>query len=230
MKGIFENLYISKNEPYLRPYISKGNPHNAKICFVGTNPATPIYPKDIKLDEYIELLNDYDKFMQFYKQIRIKSGKTTISRTRLGIMSFRDWVEKELHTNMIETDIFTYPTKNIKDLVKVNNDILDRSLNLFWNVLTEFKTPIIILHGSMTVETFNRAVKGKKIRYNSNNTKIEEIEKLNPYAEIDINGTKSILLASKHFMYYGKTGKVFEDLKKNLRDSINHLNDMQIFI
>ena len=82
----------------------------------------------------------------------------------------------------------------------------------------------------MTVETFNRAVKGKKIRYNSNNTKIEEIEKLNPYAEIDINGTKSILLASKHFMYYGKTGKVFEDLKKNLRDSINHLNDMQIFI
>lgn len=218
MKEVFKKVYIGEEHPYLRPFICSGNPYEAKICFVGTNPATPIYPNQVKLEDYIKLLGNYDEFMNFYKESRKKEGKTEISRTRMGINAFKQWVKTEIGTNMIETDIFTYPTKNIKDLSKVDKDVLKQSLQLFEEVLEEYHPYVIILHGALTVETFNKLMNGKQIKYNSMSKKIEEIEKINPYAEMSLNGHDIKVLTSKHFMYYGKTGNCFQNLKNNLRE------------
>lgn len=217
MQENFEDIYIGQEHPYLRPYICNGDPYKAKICFVGTNPATPIYPEQISKEDYIKLYTDYTEFMKFYKENRKKNGKTEISRTRLGIISFAEWVEKELGTYMIETDIFTYPTKDIKELKKIDKNILSKSLNIFEKVIKEFKPSIIILHGALTVETFKKLMNDSKVRYFSNSREISELEKLKPYAEVEIEDKKINVFVSKHFMYYGKTGNCFEDLKKNLK-------------
>lgn len=221
MQEKFKDIYVGQGHPYLRPYICNGNPYKAKICFVGTNPATPIYPEQINKEEYIKLYNDYAAFMKFYKENRVKNGKTAISRTRMGIISFAEWAERELGTYMIETDIFTYPTKNIKELKKVDKKILSKSLQVFDNVIREFKPSVIILHGALTVETFRKLMDGNNVRYFSDNDKMDEIEKLNPYAEIELNGKTASILASKHFMYYGKTGNSFQNLKKNLKEMLD---------
>lgn len=218
MKEIFNNIYIDEEHPYLRPYLCDGNPYQADIFFVGTNPATPIYPTELSKEDYIKLFSNYRNFMEYYKKSRIKEGKTELSRTRMGISTFKDWVKKELDIRMIETDIFTYPTKNIKELSKVDSEILKRSLELFNQVLDEFNPSTIILHGSLTIKIFNKLMKEKNIKYNIASDKMAEIEKANPYSEIELNRKKIKVLGSKHFMYYGKTGNCFSSLKNNLQN------------
>ena len=221
MEEIYNNIYLGDEYPYLRPYLCNGNPYEAKICFIGTNPATPIYPFQAKLSEYTELFRNYEAFMDFYKQSRKSEGKTEISRTRMGITAFSEWLNKEFGTNMIETDIFTYPTKSIRELKNVDKEILLKSIRLFENVLKEFNPPILILHGSLTVNTFRKLMENKDIKYNCDENKIEKMEQANPFAEFELNGRKIKVLVSKHFMYYGRTGNSFKSLKHNLSEMLS---------
>ena len=114
--NIFNNIYLGEEYSYLRPYISKRNPYDSKVFLVGINPATPITPIQLNIDEYIGLLKNYEEFMEFYSKSRESQNKSKISRTRMGINSLVNWIEQEFNTGVIETDIFTYPTKNIKEL------------------------------------------------------------------------------------------------------------------
>ena len=56
----------------------------------------------------------------------------------MGINSLIDWIENECNTGEIETDIFTYPTKNVKELLAIDKQILNKSIEKFWQVLLEF--------------------------------------------------------------------------------------------
>ena len=62
--NIFNNIYLGEEYSYLRPYISKRNPYDSKVFLVGINPATPITPIQLNIDEYIGLLKNYEKFME----------------------------------------------------------------------------------------------------------------------------------------------------------------------
>lgn len=57
----------------------------------------------------------------------------------MGINSLIDWIENECNTGGIETDIFTYPTKNVKELVAIDKQILNKSIERFWQVLKVIK-------------------------------------------------------------------------------------------
>ena len=119
------NIYLGEEYPYLRPYISKRNPYDSKVFLVGINPATPITPMQLNIDEYIGLLKNYEEFMEFYSKSRESQNKSKISRTRMGINSLVNWIEQEFNTGVIETDIFTYPTKNIKELKAILSETND---------------------------------------------------------------------------------------------------------
>lgn len=112
-----KDIFISANQPYLRPFLCKGNAKKAKVMLVGINPASPICPADIGFKEYLELCNDYEKFMAFYKKRRHNSGKPDMSRTRTGIIAFVEWFKHHLWTDVIETDICAYPTASYKEVV-----------------------------------------------------------------------------------------------------------------
>lgn len=53
----------AEGKAYYRPIIFKGELKNVDIFFVGTNPATLIYPKDMDIDTYVDLLMDYERFI-----------------------------------------------------------------------------------------------------------------------------------------------------------------------
>lgn len=219
--SIFENLYLGENLPYLRPYICKGNPYEAKVFLTGINPATPIYPSQIKIQEYIKMIKGYETFINFYKENRRNQNKKEISRTRMGINSLVNWIENECNTKTVETDIFTYPTQNIKELLKADNGILNKSIEKFWEVLLEFKPNIIILYGSLTINTFKRIVEEKQgniVYFNKSCNKIEELEKLYPFATLNIEDKNIDVLVCRHLMYYGKKGNSFEALRKNIKN------------
>ena len=132
--NILSDVFLGEEYAYLRPYICRGNPYNAKVFLTGINPATPIYPKQVSLDRYIEIVKNYETFMDFYLKSRKKQNKSEVSRTRMGINSLVDWIENECNTGVIETDIFTYPTKNVKELLAIDKQILNKSIEKFWQV------------------------------------------------------------------------------------------------
>lgn len=57
----------------------------------------------------------------------------------MGINSLVDWIENECNTGGIETDIFTYLTKNVKELLAIDKQILNKSIEKFWQVLKVIK-------------------------------------------------------------------------------------------
>ena len=220
--NIFNDIYLGEEYAYLRPYISRRNPYNARVFLVGINPATPITSKQLNIDEYIGLLKNYEEFMEFYSKSRESQNKSKISRTRMGINSLVNWIEQEFNTGVIETDIFTYPTKNIKELNNIDKNILNKSIEKFWEVLLKFQPDIVILYGSLALNEFKKLViaKNKEIKYYSEEDKIEDIEEKCPYAKLNI-GTKNInIIACRHLMYYGNNGNSFKKLRKNIKNII----------
>lgn len=217
--NIFNDIYLGEKYPYLRPYISKRNPYDSKVFLVGINPATPITPIQLNIDKYIGLLKNYEKFMEFYSKSRESQNKIKISRTRIGINSLVNWIEQEFNTGVIETDIFTYPTKNVKELNNIDKNILNKSVEKFWEVLLEFQPDIVILYGSLALNEFKKLVisKNKEIKYYSEEDKIEYIEEKCPYAKLNI-GTKDVnIIACRHLMYYGNNGNSFKKLRENIK-------------
>ena len=220
--NIFNDIYLGEKYPYLRPYISRRNPYNARVFLVGINPATPITSKQLNIDEYIGLLKNYEEFMEFYSKSRESQNKSKISRTRMGINSLGNWIEQEFNTGVVETDIFTYPTKNVKELNTIDKNILNKSIEKFWEVLLEFQPDIVILYGSLALNEFKKLViaKNKEIKYYSEEDKIEYIEEKCPYAKLNI-GTKNInIIACRHLMYYGNNGNSFKKLRENIKKII----------
>ena len=220
--NIFNDIYLGEEYAYLRPYISRRNPYNARVFLVGINPATPITSKQLNIDEYIGLLKNYEEFMEFYSKSRESQNKSKISRTRMGINSLGNWIEQEFNTGVVETDIFTYPTKNVKELNTIDKNILNKSIEKFWEVLLEFQPDIVILYGSLALNEFKKLViaKNKEIKYYSEEDKIEYIEEKCPYAKLNI-GTKNInIIACRHLIYYGNNGNSFKKLRENIKKII----------
>ena len=217
--NILSDVFLGEEYAYLRPYICRGNPYNAKVFLTGINPATPIYPKQVSLDRYIEIVKNYETFMDFYLKSRKKQNKSEVSRTRMGINSLVDWIENECNTGVIETDIFTYPTKNVKELLAIDKQILNKSIEKFWQVLLEFQPDTIILYGSLTVDVLKKLLKDKdkQVEYFC---KKEDIEKIFPFARFNIDSKNINVIACRHLMYYGKNGNSFENLRQNIKKSL----------
>lgn len=210
--NIFKDVYLGQNLAYLRPYICKKNPYQSKVFLTGINPATPIYPGDVEFSKYLKIMESYNDFMNFYVENRKKQNKPEISRTRMGINSLVEWIENECGTGVVETDIFTYPTKNTKELLKIDNKVLNKSKEKFWQVLMEFKPDTIVLYGALTVDTFKKLLKEKNQEvefFDKNQECIEDLEKLYPFARINIDCKNIDVLACRHLMYYGKERKEF---------------------
>ena len=236
-KNLFnaDDLMLSNEEPYLRPFICKEDYNKAKISLIGINPASPIFPKDIEIEEYIELCKNYEKFISFYKMQRKQVGKTEISRTRMGIQSFEEWIEKTFKFSVVETDVFTYPTSNISKLKYINKDVLSQSVELFWKSFQRFSScEIAIIYGTMALKKFLDILINKNIPYklfdgvqkNIGGIKevagcpIQILERNSPVLEIVVNGRKVTLFAIRHLMYYGKDGTSFNDFKIKLKNHI----------
>ena len=166
---------------------------------------------------------NYETFMDFYLKSRKKQNKSEVSRTRMGINSLVDWIENECNTGVIETDIFTYPTKNVKELLAIDKQILNKSIEKFWQVLLEFQPDTIILYGSLTVDILKKLLKdkNKQVEYFCKNEDgIEDIEKIFPFARFNIDSKNINVIACRHLMYYGKNGNSFENLRQNIKKSL----------
>lgn len=213
------------SKAYYRPFICNGELSKVNIFFVGINPATPIFKKDLEINEYVRLLLNYDEFINYYKKTRLSKGKTEFSRTRIGINAFMEWLNTKIESSILETNIITYPTENIKLLRKEPINIIENGKDIFYKIFLKFTPTLLILHGKETViqviEMLNK--KGLLIDFDNNLIQpMEQIEKQVPFIKfVYPNGKTGYIVSCRHFMYYGKTGNSYTEFKNKLEDLLN---------
>ncbi len=208
---------------YYRPFICNGELSQVKIFFVGINPATPIYDKDIRINEYVRLLLNYDDFIAFYKTNRIRKGKTELSRTRTGINSFMDWLRNKTDSSILETNAITYPTENLNLLWKEPLELIDEGKKIFYDMLLKFMPNLLILHGKETVVQVVNLFNEMGFRFNriDLSQRMEQMENQVPLINFEYpNGKKGYIISCRHFMYYGRNGNSFTEFRNKLEEFI----------
>ena len=211
--------------PYYRPYVTHNENEKYNIFLAGINPATPIYTKDIDLNQYADLLTNYDEFYKFYNKIRQENNTNKISRTSLGITSFVDEIERSTGESVLETNVVPYPTKNKKILAKVDPDAVAQGLSLFYEVLIHHSPQFIIIYSKGGLEYLVKVLYEKNLIENKPSTKMKvaEMENSNgPFLEFKYpNGKRGVVFVCRHFMYYGREGKSYSAFKNKVILSIN---------
>jgi len=222
--------FLGENVPYLRPYLCRGEFNTARIILAGINPATPIYPADMSIREYEHLLADYQAFMEFYMKQRLKGNKTAVSRTRQGILSFVEWVNKELGEDVIESDVCAYPTKSLRELDQVEERFQTAGREVFWEVLCKSHAEVLILYGIRAFRDFIMLLHEKNVEHMILDTKysvkemcqwdINMLEEKSPVSYILIGNRRIMIYSVRHFMYYGKNGASYHDFKEKLQEQL----------
>lgn len=214
------------SKAYYRPFICRGDLSKTDIFFVGINPATPINEKVLSMDEYIKLLLNYDEFMKFYKELRKIKGKTKLSRTRTGINAFIDWLYTKTESNILETNIITYPTESLKLLWKEPSYVIENGKDIFYTILLKYMPNLLILHGKETVIQVIEMLSEKGILVDRNinlEQPIEHIEMQIPFIYFKYpNGKNAYIVCCRHMMYYGKEGNSFSQFRNKLEDFIEN--------
>lgn len=209
---------------YYRPLICNGDLNNVDIFFVGTNPATPIFPSDMELEIYSTLLLNYDEFIKYYKSNRLENGKDEVSRTRIGMNSFFSWLRSITDVSIAETEVIPYPTAKLKELKREPMYIIDRGKEIFYQLVSKFKPSLLILHGKKTVEhAIDIFEKKGSIERGSVNleTTIEEMEKYSPILQFTYpNGKIGTVMVCRHFMYYGSSGESYREFREKVADNL----------
>ncbi len=199
---------------YYRPLLCKGNRENIPIFLVGINPATPIYPEQISIEEYLNLIQNYDAFMEFYKATREEEGKTPSSKTRNSINMFVEWLLSKTPASIAETNIISYPTETLALLKKEPEDVWAKGKAIFYKLMMHYRPNILIVHGKSTVQMLADLLIDKGLI-----TDIKRNDFLNTLSKVDYSANSPIaqfnfpegepcsIITYQHFIYYGPNGE-----------------------
>jgi len=202
---------------YYRPFVCKGSSRLHSIFLVGINPATPIYPADLELGAYLDLLLDYERFLDYYQRVRQSAGKRPMSRTRQGMDSFIRWLTEKTSEPVVETNVITYPTPGATDLRKLPDSVITRGRAIFLDLLTGLQPKLLLLHGKWTVVEATHLLTGQGLlrRQVDLSGDIQSLEDRSPlFSFVWGDGTTCMVLACRHFMYYGESGASFAGFRQ----------------
>lgn len=210
----------AEGKAFYRPLICNGDLDKVSVFFVGTNPATPIFPHQMDLRSYAKMLFNYGEFISFYKRSRLEIGKDEVSRTRIGMNSFLTWLTSQTDVAIAETEVIPYPTEKLKQLKKEPSFVIERGKEIFCQLVLVFRPRLLILHGKKTVDhVIDAFQRNGLIEPGAVNLEesIEQMESRSPLLEFTYpNGQIGVLLACRHFMYYGTSGDSFRGFRDNV--------------
>jgi hypothetical protein len=208
---------------FFRPFILKGDIESVRTFLVGINPATPIFPSDeLSLDKYVQLIGNYDLFLQFYSACRAQNQQTPLSRTRTGINNFIQWLSLHTNSSILETNVIPYPTDDLKTLYAEPNGIRTRAKEIFLHLLLTLQPTLLIVHSKKAFMELILLLQANAITFQQEPTillPIEELEHTSPIASFQYtNGKICRIAVCRHLMYYGKKGDSFQLFRTKLAD------------
>lgn len=202
---------------YYRPLLCKshnGNIDKLPIFIVGINPATPIYPKQINdIQEYVDLIMDYEAFTEYYQATRKEAGKKPESKTRTAINQFVEWLFSMTQVSIAETNIVPYPTESLALLNKEPKEVFNGGTAIFYKLMMHYQPRVMILHGKTTAQMLtNLLIDNKLITNTKGNEFFNTVVKMDYSADSKLaefiypDGQACSIIAYRHFMSYGLKG------------------------
>lgn len=135
-----------------RPFVCEGHPFDCSVMILGVNPASKM---DFNFNSFWDASSGFQK-AKWEKEYLASRENGKSSKTRRGIETINSEITP---LKTFETNIYAYPTKNVKELKAVfNNDptlktLASRPFQWFLENLTDLK--VVLIHGSDAAKAFN---------------------------------------------------------------------------
>lgn len=224
LKSMVQPYNNNSAHPYYRPFVVNDINEQYDIFLVGINPATPIFETDIDLDNYVDLLTNEDIFNKKYERIRKENNKTAKSRTRIGIENFVEDIEKETNKKVLVTNTNFYPTKNEKELRKVEPGAREQGAQSFLEVLEYHLPKVLIVHGRGAIKSLVRILYDNQFIDSTRTFKNSVIALKNadgPFMEFyhpNDKDKKVAVFVCDHLIKHGHQGNSFSFFKDKIRN------------
>jgi uracil-DNA glycosylase len=152
----------------IRLFVCNGSPFDCRVVLVGINPAFSGFKKTCSFWNFWRDESGFDiqKWLNSFKKLRLKKGKSELTKTRNLIEHFRKKLE-EKGIPLMDTNIYMKETSRSNQLKKSEKDT-----NTFWYLIKTIKPRIIILHGKKPIEHFEEKTGEKLLKHRNTDTPV----------------------------------------------------------
>lgn len=198
-----------------RPFEANENPYKASVFIVGSHPTPLIELPDDCTQMYANALVNRHEFCQLFPDYL-----QSTSRDVKGAIRFSDAL-KEHGIESTLSYVNTLAAKNLTQLKKQkkeNADQFKRGVEIFKEVVEEFKPPVILLHGNYALEQFRQNFFGYFIEFGHASRSVTELENEGIFGKIiHDDGKETILFACKSLSYFKRDDEGFAKLIDQLK-------------
>lgn len=222
-KNIEELVQLIEEDSYFRPFVVESPDSKGNVFIVGINPATPMKIKEFEdTNEYIDLIYNRKRFMERMQMIRIRDGKSPLSKTRVGLNAFVKDLEAKSNgaIDVVETNMNAWPTKSAKCLsLPKNKQAAEYGAQVFNKVFFNYKPSVLIVHSKQALGELLAFLETEQLNpsvtYNPK-VRLGDWIAAGPITFTYKDGTIGTIFCSKHFMYHGHVGQSFQPLKEQV--------------
>ncbi len=198
------------------PFQTQGNPYKARVLLVGAYPEPVLQVNLADLQILAETLMETNLFSDLYRD-EIEE----VSREYKGSLNFAAWLKENLHEQVVLSSIncLNLETAELKQLKKDKDPLIWRGYEVFKEVMNEFNPDILIIQGSAAFKSFMEQFKDQLIDFEAADMamSVQTLEQKGTIAKLSLNNGRNVnILVSRSMGAFGKEGKTFGELKRNL--------------
>jgi hypothetical protein len=204
-----------------RPFEADENPYKASVFIVGSHPTPLLELPDDCTQTYANALVDRNEFHQLFPDYLSSTSRDVKGAIRFsnalkeqGIVSSISYVNALTAMNLTQ----------LKKQKQENAEQFKRGVEIFKEVIEEFKPPAILLHGTYALEQFRQNFSGYFIEFGHPSRSVSELEDEGMFGKIiHDNGKETLLFACKSLSYFKESSESFATLIEQLKHTKNSL-------
>ena len=200
-----------------RPFLTNGNPYKARVFVITSNAQPKLVERQEEMEVFIESLVDYKLLNENYSH-QLKEA----SKELRGMMKFCASYEEVYNEPIVISSLNTLQVSDateLKTIRKNNIALYERGVEIFEEVLQEFKPKVLILQGNTAINEFINKYKEQLMFLNSPTKKVQQLEAEGPLAQMFYeDGEKITIFATRSMSFYTHTNEHFALFKQKLND------------
>ena len=198
-----------------RPFEADENPYKASVFIVGSHPAPLLELPDDCSQTYANALVNREEFHQLFPDYSVSTSRDVKGAIRFSnALKQRDIISTISYVNALTAMNLT----ELKKQKKENAEQFKRGIEIFKEVVEEFKPPVLLLHGNYALEQFRQNFAGYFIEFGHASRSVSELSGSGIFGKIIHDDEKETLLfACKSLSYFKENDvsflQVIEELK-----------------
>ncbi len=199
-----------------RPFEADENPYKASVFIVGSHPTPLLELPDDSAQTYANALVNRDEFHQLFPDYL-----RSTSRDVKGAIRFSDALKQQgiISTISYVNALTAMNLTQLKQQKKENMEQFKRGVEIFKEVIEEFKPPVLLLHGNYALEQFRQNFSGYFIEFGHGSRLVSELENEGMFGKIiHDDGKETLLFACKSLSYYKENDASFVQLIEHLKN------------